>query len=131
MAIIDVTCPDCGVDISMPAQAMLATLDLGRIGGPLGRVSWACLSCDRFITAEIEVADLLSLVSVGVLLLDDEFGASTVRHVSMDHGQTPQRPAEPTGRGAPFTSYDVGVLHDLLGTDEWLQQLVGPPDGSS
>jgi hypothetical protein len=89
------------------------------------------LSCDRFITAEIEVADLLSLVSVGVLLLDDEFGASTVRHVSMDHGQTPQRPAEPTGRGAPFTSYDVGVLHDLLGTDEWLQQLVGPPDGSS
>jgi hypothetical protein len=39
MAIIDVTCPDCGDDISMSARAMLATLDLWRIGEPLGRLS--------------------------------------------------------------------------------------------
>jgi len=79
MAIIDITCTDCGEDISVPAQALLASLDLEHIGVPLGRLSWVCMSCERLITAEIEVPDLLSLVSVGVLLLDDGFGASTVK----------------------------------------------------
>jgi hypothetical protein len=103
MAIIDVTCPDCGHDISMSARAMLATLDLWRIGEPLGRLSWVCMSCERFLTAEIEVTDLLSLVAVGVLLLDDDFGASTVRLNDSDIVAPPRRPAEHGGGRAPFT----------------------------
>ena len=84
MAIIEVTCPDCCEDTSIPARALLATLDLGRSWEPLGRLSWACLSCERLITAEMEAADLLRVVSAGVLLMDDDFGASTVGQKSID-----------------------------------------------
>ena len=38
MAMIYITCPDCTADTSMPARAMLATLDLGEFfGGQRGR----------------------------------------------------------------------------------------------
>ncbi len=123
MAVIDITCPDCGEDISMPARALLATLDLARFCEPFGRLSWVCVSCERFITAEIEVADLLRVVSAGVLLVDDDFGASSV--------ESGDEPAEHARGGAPFTLHDVEVLHDLLDTETWFQRLAEPSDGSS
>ena len=33
MAMIYITCPDCTADTSMPARAMIATLDLGELFG--------------------------------------------------------------------------------------------------
>ena len=42
MATIYITCPRCTTDTSMPARALLATLDLGEFFGPLGQLSWAC-----------------------------------------------------------------------------------------
>jgi hypothetical protein len=45
MAMIYITCPDCTAHTPMPAPAMLATLDLGEVLGPLGQLSWACLCC--------------------------------------------------------------------------------------
>ena len=80
--------------------------------------------------SDIEAAALLSLLSVGVLLLDDEFGASTVRQQNLDQGEPP-RSAESQGGGAPFASYEVEVCHDKLPTEAWFQQLAKPSDGSS
>jgi hypothetical protein len=42
MAMIYITCPDRTAHTPMPAQGMLATLDLGKVLGPLGQLSWAC-----------------------------------------------------------------------------------------
>jgi hypothetical protein len=39
MAMIYITCPDCTAHTPMPAPAMLATLDLGEVRGPLGQLS--------------------------------------------------------------------------------------------
>jgi hypothetical protein len=39
MAMIYITCPDCTAHNPMPARAMLATLDLGEVLGPLGQLS--------------------------------------------------------------------------------------------
>jgi hypothetical protein len=39
MAMIYITCPDCTAHTPMPAPAMLATLDLGEVLGPLGQLS--------------------------------------------------------------------------------------------
>jgi hypothetical protein len=120
MAIVDFTCPGCGEDMSIPARALLATIDLGHTRGPLGRLSWVCLSCDDLVTADIELADLLLLLSVGVRVVDDDFGVRTgAREI---RGGDPLPLAdEPGASNPPFTSADVQVLRDLLDTDAWVE----------
>jgi hypothetical protein len=123
MAMIYITCPDCAADTSMPARAMLATLDLGEFLGPLGHLSWACLSCGRMVIAEVEATHLLRLLAAGVSLIDDGFGGSTVAEEDADSTVPIQPHPEDPGTDAPFTSQDVLTLHELLETDAWVQQL--------
>jgi hypothetical protein len=131
MATIYITCPHCTTDTSMPARAMLATLDLGDFSGPLGLLSWACLSCGRLVTAEVEATHLLRLITAGVSLLDDGFGDDAAAEQAAD-SSAPLRPhAQHPGTGPPFTSQDVLTLHELLETDAWVQELTKPLDGSS
>jgi hypothetical protein len=101
MAMISIACPDCTADSSMPAQAMLATLDLGGFGEPVGRLSWAYLSCGVLVTAELQVEDLLRLATTGVLLLEDEFGGNALAAEHTDRRAPTQLHAEQPGNRLP------------------------------
>ena len=131
MSVIYIACPDCTSDTSMPARILLATPDLREFLGPLGQLSWACLSCGRLVTAEREVAHLLRRITAGVSRLDEGFGGGVV--AEDDTGsRAPLRPvAEPSNAGRLFTSQDILTLHELLETDAWIRQLDEPPRGSS
>jgi hypothetical protein len=130
MATIYITCPDCTADTSMPARAMLANLDLREFLGPLGQLSWACLSCGRLVTAEREVAHLLRRITAGVSLLDNRFRGSAVAQDDTDSSAPPRPHAQHPGAAPPFTSQDILTLHELLETDAWIGQLDEPPQGN-
>jgi hypothetical protein len=50
MAIVDIMCPDCGDDTSVPARSLLATIDLGQPREQsLGRLTWVCFGCDDLV----------------------------------------------------------------------------------
>jgi hypothetical protein len=82
-----------------------------------------CLNCDEFITAEIELAHLLPLLSVGVLLVNDVVAA----------GPGGEGPVEPGGsspalrgrqpEGPPLTTDDLAALRELLDADDWPEHL--------
>jgi hypothetical protein len=128
MAIVDIMCPACGEDMSVPARALLATIDLGHQREPLGQLSWVCLSCDDLVVADIELVDLLLLLSVGVLVVDDAFGAGTrVQHWTDDWPLPLQD--EGIGGNPAFTPADVQVLRELLDTDTWFQLFGKRRDG--
>ena len=131
MAMIYMTCPNCTADTGMRAWAMLATLDLGQVLGPLGQLSWACLCCGRLVTAEREVAQLLGRITAGVSLLDDGFGSDAVAEDDTDSSAPPRPHAEQPGAGPPFSWQDVLTLHELLETDAWIEHIAEPPQGSS
>jgi hypothetical protein len=131
MATIYITCPYCTADASMPARAMLATLDLGEFFGPLGQLSWACLGCGSLVTADVEAAHLLRLLTAGVSLLDDGFGGSPAAEEDTDNAAPTCPHTQHPGTGPPFTSQDVLTLHELLETDTWVQELTEPLDGNS
>jgi hypothetical protein len=116
MAIVDIMCPDCGVDMSVPARALLATIDLGQPCEPLGRLSWVCLSCDDLVLADIELIDLLLLLSVGVLVVDDQSG---VDESTRDSSTSLQQGLD--GGSPPLTFADVQALRDLLDSEAWFQ----------
>jgi hypothetical protein len=120
MAIVKIMCPGCGEDMSIPARALLATIDLEHPPEPLGGLSWVCLSCDDLVNADIEIADLLPLLSVGVLVVNDDFGIGPEDLLSTHGGSRPLE-NEPGGGSPPFTSADVQILRDLLDTDAWFQ----------
>jgi hypothetical protein len=101
MAMISIACPECTADSSIPAQTMLATLGLGGFGEPVGRLSWACLSCTPLVTAELQAEDLLRLVTAGVLLLDDDFGGNTLAEEHTDRQAPTQLHAEHPGNRLP------------------------------
>jgi hypothetical protein len=108
---------------------MLATLDLGEFLGPLGQLSWACRGCGRLVTADVEPARLLRLLTAGVSLIDDEFGGAVTQDRT-DCGAPPCPHDQHLGAGPPFTSQDILTLHELLETDTWVQHLAEPPHGS-
>jgi hypothetical protein len=120
MAIVEIMCPGCGEDMSIPARALLATIDLEHPREPLGGLSWVCLSCDDLVNADIQIADLLPLLSVGVLVVNDDFGIGPEDRLSTHGGSRPLE-NEPGGGSPPFTSADVQILRDLLDTDAWFQ----------
>jgi hypothetical protein len=130
MATIFITCPYCAAHTSMPARAMLATLDLGEFLGPLGQLSWACLCCGRLATAGVEAAPLLRLFTAGVSLLVDGFGDGAVTEEDTGSSTPPRPHAQHLGTAPPFTSQDVLTLHELLKTDTWVQDLTKPLDES-
>jgi hypothetical protein len=130
MAKIGVTCPDCTADNPVQARAVLATVDLGEFHEPLGRLSWACLSCSHLVTTEVDVENLLRLLAAGVPLLDDDFGGSTVAEEYTDSAVPQMHPEDP-GADAPFTLQDILTLHELLETEAWVQQLAERPGGCS
>jgi hypothetical protein len=120
---IYIACPGCTTGTSMPARALLATLDMGGLLEPLGHMSWVCLSCGRLVTADLEVAHLLQLLTAGVSLLDDGFGGSTEAVENTDRSSI-----ERGGTGPQFTLQDVWSLHELLETDAWVQELADKMD---
>jgi hypothetical protein len=131
MAKIGVTCPDCTADNPVQARAVLASVDLGELHEPLGRLSWACLTCSHLVTTEVDVENLLRLLAAGVLLLDDDFGAGMVAEEHPDSRAPTQPHPEHPGAGAPLTLEDILTLHELLDTETWAQQLGERPDGFS
>jgi hypothetical protein len=131
MAKIGVTCPDCTAKTPVHAQAVLATVDLGKFHEPLGRLSWSCLSCSHLVSTEVDVENLLCLLAVGVPLLDDDFGGGTVAEEHTDSRAPKQPHPEHPGTGAPFTLEDILTLHELLETEASVQQLAERPDGRS
>jgi hypothetical protein len=131
MAKIAVTCPDCTADNPVQARAVLASVDLGEFHEPLGRLSWACLSCSHLVTTEVDVENLLRLLAAGVPLLDDDFGSGTIAEEHTGSRAPTQPHPEHPGTGAPFTLEDILTLHELLATEVWVQQLAERPGGCS
>ena len=131
MAKIGVMCPDCTADDPVPARAVLATVDIGECHEPLGRLSWACLSCSHLFTTEVDVENLLHFLAAGVPLLDDDFGCSTAAEEYTDIVVPTQLHPEDPGTGAPITLQDILTLHELLETEAWVQQLAERPGGCS
>jgi hypothetical protein len=101
MAIVEIMCPGCGEDMSIPARALLATIDLEHPREPLGGLSWVCLSCDDLVNADIEIADLLPLLSVGVLVVNDDFGIGPEDLLGTHGGSRPLE-NEPGGGSPPL-----------------------------
>ena len=108
MAKIGVTCLDCTADNPVQARAVLATVDLGEFHEPLGRLSWACLSCSHLVTTEVDVENLLRLLAAGVPLLDDDFGGSTLAEEYTDSAVPTQ--LHPRGPGRRRTVHSPGHL---------------------
>jgi len=123
MALIGIACPDCTSDTAVPARALLATIDLSCPHEPLGQLSWACPDCERFVTAELDVGNLLRLVTAGVHLLDDGFGDSTVAEECTECTSATGLHNERPRTDAPFTLEDVLTLRELLQTEAWIQEL--------
>lgn len=117
---IYITCPDRTADASMPARALLATLDLGEFFGPLGQLSRACLGCGRLVTANLGVAHLIRRFTTGVSLLDNRFRGGTVAEEDADNAAPSWPHDEHPGTGPPFTLQDVLTTHELLETDAWV-----------
>jgi hypothetical protein len=132
---IAVTCTWCSTSNSVPAAAMLATVDADGLDLRFaGSVCWICCGCLNVVTEPVAWRPFLTLLSVGVpLLVDDaaEDGVDTfdgcghraAPNAAPAAGARPTHPEHPPV-GPAFTADDQLDLHELLTGEAWLLQLV-------
>ena len=131
---VTISCQTCGLSSTLPVDALLLTVAPGEASSAgrelgddraadadrvAGTVAWTCASCDDLVSADLDWAALLTLVSIGATLLEDpdsDEGDALLPH-----------PENPAG-GAPLTHDDLLALHELLGSDSWFTQVA--PAGS-
>jgi hypothetical protein len=120
----NITCPACGTTATVPVDALLVSvagddLDTGfppetaapGVEGTAATVAWTCDTCSDLTSIEIDWPALLTLVTAGATLLDDA-----------RDDELPPHPEHPTA-GAPLTRDDLLVLHELLASDTWFDQV--------
>jgi hypothetical protein len=124
MTTIQLRCVQCGTDDLVPADAMMASADVGELDAHLaGVATWICSHCQQVTTADLAWQPFITLVACGVPLLeeceDEEPADDRLPH-----------PEGPTGQLA-FTPDDLLELHELLASDNWFSALKAVSDASS
>lgn len=113
MTEISIDCPRCGTSAAVPDAALLVTI-AGDDAAPelAGHVAWLCATCADLVTVPIGWAALLTLVTAGAALLDEEGGGESL----------PPHPERPVA-GPAFTPDDLLELHELLASDAWFEAI--------
>jgi hypothetical protein len=127
---INVTCAQCGTANSVPAGAMLATVDTEGLDYCLaGSVCFICCGCVDVVTEPVAWQPFLTLLTAGVPLVEDDttddvhvFGACGATGVSPFVVRSPH-PEHPVA-GPAFTPDDELDMHELLSADMWFTELV-------
>ena len=137
---VTISCQTCGLSTTLPVDALLLTAapDDARSSGrelgddraadrdqTVGTVTWTCAGCDDLVSARLDWAALLTLVSAGATLLEDpdsdEDPGSDEDDV-IEEDALPPHPEISAG-GAPLTRDDLLALHELLASDHWFSQV--------
>jgi hypothetical protein len=116
MTTIQIECPECGTDNSVPAGALLATVSAEDLDPDYaGTVAWICAGCDHVVSTPVAWHAFLTLVTTGVAMLeqDGDFAQLT---------DLPPHPEQPSA-GQAFTPDDLLELHELLAGDTWFSAL--------
>jgi hypothetical protein len=116
--VIQIHCPECRATNSVPADALLAMVDLEDDLNPQpgGEVVWICVRCESAVTARVAWRCLLALISAGVPLLESDGDADNAT-------ERPPHPECP-GPGQAFTLDDLLELHEELAEQTWFSTLV-------
>ena len=116
MTTIQIRCPQCGTENSVPAGALLATVNAeDRDPDYAGTVAWICAGCDHVVSAPVALQAFLTLVSAGVAILEADGDFDQVTDL-------PPHPEQPPA-GQAFTTDDLLELHELLAGDTWFSAL--------
>ena len=106
------TCPTCAGESQLPAPHLLLAVghDQPAQQAP-GTVAWICPSCADLIAVKVDRIAVVTLLAGGATLVVDE-----------TEDRRPVHPETATD-GSPLTTDDLLVLHQLLTTDRWFDQL--------
>ena len=116
MTTIQIRCPQCGTENSVPAGALLATVSSEDLDpGYAGTVAWICAGCDHAVSAPVAWHAFLTLVTAGVAMLEQDGDLAQLTGL-------PPHPEQPP-EGQAFTRDDLLVLHELLAGDTWFSAL--------
>ena len=111
MTTVRIQCPRCGALVQIPIDALLVTIAADEDDALLaGHVTWLCAACADVAAAPVGWRSLLTLLTEGASLLDED-GDDLPLH--------PESPAD----GPAFTPDDQLELHQLLATDSWFDAL--------
>ena len=127
---VTISCQTCGLSSTLPVDALLLTVAPGEASAAgrelgdraadadrtAGAVAWTCASCDDLVSADLDWAALLTLVSIGATLLEDPDSDEGDGDALLPH---PENPAA----GAPLTRDDLLAMHELLASDTWFTQV--------
>lgn len=126
---IMVTCTRCGTENSLPAGAMLATVDTEWLDSRLaGSVCWICCGCVDIVTEPVTWQLLLTLLTAGVPLVVDDLRDDDVDDPSAPGAESlvaapSAHPEHPLG-GPVFSPDDELDMHELLAGETWFPALV-------
>jgi hypothetical protein len=118
---VSIDCPTCGASISVPADALLVAVAADdNDPNVAATVSWVCATCADLTAVLVGWPALLTLITAGVQLLDE------------NEDPLPLHPENPAA-GAGFTPDDLLKLHELLASDTWFDTLAAsqPHDSST
>jgi hypothetical protein len=111
MTTINIDCSQCRENLSLPAEAMLATAAAGDDTDIAGVVCWICDGCEDVVSAQLRWPEFLRLIRAGVPLMEEDLEVELPPH--------PEHPRE----GLAITPDDLLELHELLATDTWFSAL--------
>ena len=124
MTTLQTQCPQCGTENAVPAGALLATVSADDLDpDDAGAVAWICAGCDRVVSAPVARHDLLTLLTAGVAMLEQDGDVAQ----GSDLPPHPEQP--PTGR--TFEPDDLLELHELLAGDTWFCALAATTETGS
>jgi hypothetical protein len=116
MAVIKVTCIECGEKNAVTAGALMATATADDLGTEFaGSVGWICSGCDQLVSTPVAWRVLVDLINAGVPLVDE--------NVVVDLPPHPEHP----DNGQDLTPDDLLEMHELLATDDWFSALAATP----
>ena len=122
MTTIQIRCPECGTENSVPAGALLATVNADDRDPDYARtVAWICAGCDHVVSASVALDAFLTLVTAGVAMLEQDSDVAPVTDL-------PPHPEQPPA-GQAFTPDDLLELHELLAGDTWFSVAAGTEEG--
>lgn len=112
MTIFSIESARCASECDVRAEALLVEVDAGvEDEAVAGVVNFLCDSCADLVPLPIDWTALVSLVTAGAALLDEDL--------------TDPRPAHPEAptAGGPLALDDLLELHETLADDSWFDRL--------
>ena len=114
MTLFRIECSRCAGEWKVRAEAMVLEVDTGvEDDAVAGVVHFVCDSCADLVPLPIDWSALVSLVTAGAALLDEDLTDPRPTH--------PEAPAP----SVPLTLDDLLELHETLADDSWFDRLAG------